>query len=326
MTPADLSIALDRYDRHLPYFLGLVTPPPGFRYRPLEVGMVPPRRDGVARHRRMLVEHEFDVAETSLASYIMARASGAPFTAIPAFPRRLFSQNHIFVRDTARIIEPRDLAGRRVAIWAFQVTMSVLARGDLQSEYGVPWREVHWVCEHPEELPWNSAEPVQIECARPGTTGAELLLSGEVDAYIDPHPPAVILRGEGGIRRLFQDPVSECVRYHQRRGYYPIMHLLVLGQELADAHPGLPRQLLAGWEAAAAMIDDFYRDPNYTSMPFGLYAHAEQQELLGDRLWTSGLRENRANLEHFIGYLHDQGLIDRELPVESLFHATVIDT
>ena len=47
----ELSIALDRYDRHIPFFMGLVKTPPSFDLRALKVGMVPPRRDGVDRHR-----------------------------------------------------------------------------------------------------------------------------------------------------------------------------------------------------------------------------------------------------------------------------------
>ena len=67
MTDMTLTIALERYDRHIPFFMGLVTPPAGITLEPLEVGMVPPRRDGVDRHRRMLADGEFDIAEVSLA-------------------------------------------------------------------------------------------------------------------------------------------------------------------------------------------------------------------------------------------------------------------
>ena len=47
----ELSFALERYDRHIPFFMGLVETPPNFDLRALEVGMVPPRRDGVDCHR-----------------------------------------------------------------------------------------------------------------------------------------------------------------------------------------------------------------------------------------------------------------------------------
>ena len=47
----ELSIALDRYDGHIPFFIGPVETPLSFDLRALEFGMVPPSRDGVDHHR-----------------------------------------------------------------------------------------------------------------------------------------------------------------------------------------------------------------------------------------------------------------------------------
>ena len=75
----------------------------GLRLRMLEVGMSHPCRDGIARHERFLRNNEFDIAETSLSSHVIATSRGAPFVGIPVFPRRLFSQNHMFVNVSAGI-------------------------------------------------------------------------------------------------------------------------------------------------------------------------------------------------------------------------------
>ena len=319
-----LSIALDRYDRHIPFFMGLVEPPPGIELEALEVGMVPPRRDGVDRHRRMLVEREFDIAEVSLASYILARQAGAPLTAVPTIPRRLFSQNHIFVNTRAGIEQPRDLAGRRVAIWAFQVTMSVLAKGDLQEEYGVPWREVTWVTQQPEEIAWQGSAD-NIERMPEGKTGVQMVLSGEVDAYINPHPPAEIF-DDARVRRLFADAPAECHRYWNRHGFYPAMHLLAIREEVADRFPDLPRQLMHLWDSARDQAYEFYVDPNYTALPFGRYAFEDMARSFTAELWPSGLAANRANLERFVDFMVDQQLLSYPVSVDSLFHRSVVDT
>ena len=42
----DITIALDRYDRHFPFFDGTVTAPEGIRYRALQVGQSDRLRDG----------------------------------------------------------------------------------------------------------------------------------------------------------------------------------------------------------------------------------------------------------------------------------------
>jgi len=49
MSELNLTIALERYDRHVPLFMGTVKAPPGINLRVLEVGMSPPRRDGIDR-------------------------------------------------------------------------------------------------------------------------------------------------------------------------------------------------------------------------------------------------------------------------------------
>jgi len=235
-----LTLALDRYDRHVPFFLGSVQAPPGLQYKALEVGMVPPRANGVDRHRRMLRDFEFDAAEVSLCSYILARTRGVPLTGVPVFPRRLYSQNHIFVNRRSGIDKPADLRGRRIGLWAFQVTMSVLAKGDLKSHYGVPWEEVRWVTGFPEEMAWDPGS-LPIERAPAGKDLAQMLVDGEIDGYIYPHPDALVQERTDKVRRLFPDADQECVRYTRSRGYYPIMHLIAVKEERLRERPSLAR-------------------------------------------------------------------------------------
>jgi 4,5-dihydroxyphthalate decarboxylase len=81
----------------------------------LEVGESIPLRHGAERHARMLQKGEFDICEVSLSSYLMAKSRGMPFTAVPVFPRRLFSQSQIWVSTDAGIGSPKDLVGRKSA-------------------------------------------------------------------------------------------------------------------------------------------------------------------------------------------------------------------
>lgn len=325
MTDSILTIALDRYDRHVPLFLGAVKPPMGLQYRALEVGMVPPRRDGLDRHRRMLHGLEFDVAEVSLASYIMAKTRGAPLVAVPVFPRRLFSQNHIFVNRNAGIRAPKDLLGKRVGIWAFQVTMSVLAKGDLKQHYGVAWEDIRWVTQYPEEVEWVG-KGLSIEQVAPGRDLAQMLVDGEIDAYIHPHPPALVQDSTDRVARLFGDSASECVSYAAKRGYYPIMHLLAVKQERVRERPSLARELMTLWDEAKRQSYDFYHDPGYALLAFARNEYEKQLATLGRDPWISGLRGNRTNLETFVEYMVDQRLLKAPVPMSELFDPSVLDT
>src|SRR5437867_5126219 len=111
----------------------------------------------------MLQKAEFDICELSLSSYLMAKSRGMPLTAIPVFPRRLFSQSQMWVNVTTGIKSPQDLIGRRVGLSTFQTTLSVLAKGDLQSEYGVAWRKIQWVVAKEETVSFKPQEGISIQ-------------------------------------------------------------------------------------------------------------------------------------------------------------------
>ena len=325
MAKLNLTIALERYDRHMPFFLGTVKLPDGLGLEPLEVGMSMAGRHGLHRHGRLL-RGEFDIAEMSLGSYVMAKARGAPFTAVPVFPRRLFSQNHMFVNVNSGIEKPTDLIGRKVSIRAFQVTMSVLAKGDLKFEYGVPWEDVHWFTQNPEEVAWTPGRPVRIEQLAKDKDPGAMLVAGEVDALIHPHPPHDLFETTDRVRRLFPDTKAECVRYFGKYGYYPIMHVMAIKEELAAREPWLPRAVIDMWEDAKAQARLWYTDPGYAMLAFARNEMEAQDKALSHDPWPSGLAVNRANLERFVMYCHDQTLIERALPVEALFHDSVLDT
>ena len=128
--------------------------------------------------RACLHDREFDFSELSLVSYIIARSRGEPLTALPVFPRRLFSQNHIWVRSDSCSLGPSDLRGKRVLVWAFQVTMSVLAKGDMRRDYGVDWREITWVTQYPEEMPWDPPKGVKVERCASVKSVRQMLVDG----------------------------------------------------------------------------------------------------------------------------------------------------
>lgn len=47
---------------------------------------------------------------------------------------------------------------------------------------------------------------------------------------------------------------------------------------------------------------------------------------MGHDPWPSGVARNRPNLERFIRYSYDQGLISGLLEVEDMFAGTMLDT
>jgi 4,5-dihydroxyphthalate decarboxylase len=318
MATPKLTIALSHYDRHVPFFDGTVQAE-GVDLNVLIVGQSDRQRDGEDRHERMLQKGEFDVCELSLSSYLMAKSRGMPFTAIPVFPRRLFSLSQMWVNVDAEIDSPKDLIGKRVGLHSFQNTLATLAKGDLQTEFDVPWRQIHWLLSKEENIPFKPETGLELELIPKDKKVGDLLESGAISAMMTPHPPQPVLRGSKKIRRLFADPKAEDLRYFRKNGFFPIMHVVAFKDDIIKKYPEAAPSLFAAFGKAKALCRAYYADPNWSWLAWGRQAFEEEQKLLGDDPWPYGLEKNRANLERFVGYSLDQGLMARKMAVEELF-------
>jgi 4,5-dihydroxyphthalate decarboxylase len=314
-------MALVHYDRHIPFFEGSVGVE-GVALTVLCVGQEVPHRDGGERHQRLLAG-EFDIGEMSFASYLMARDRGARLTAVPVFPRRLFSQSRIYVNSAAGINSPADLVGKRMGLNTFQMTPSVLTRDDLQQEYGVPWREIIWVPANAEAVPYEPGAGIRVERPPAGVRLDEMLLSGQIQAVALPHPPKSISDGDPRLRRLFADSRQEERDYYRRNGWWPIIHLLVVQEQVNQAHPWLAAALLQAFERAKEAVFRLYDDPNWSRLAWGRQYLEDELAQFGGDPWRNGLASNRPNIERFIGYTHEQGLISQPMSPESLFAETM---
>jgi len=315
MPEPKLTLAVEHYDRHIP-LLDRTVKAEGIQ---LDVRHVTVES---GRHERMLDGLEWDCAELSLSSYILAITRGGALTAIPVFPRRLFSQSQMYVNTAVGISRPQDLIGKRVGLSSFQTTLSVLAKGDLQHEYGIPLDQVNWITSTDEPVSFQAPARVSIERASQENNIETMLVHGEIDAYMVPRMPVPFVAGAPEVGRLFQDSRSEDVSYFQSNGFYPIMHLVAIKQEVANQHPKVTTALFTAFEQAKETAFRFYDDPNWSRMAWEPQLAQEEQLIMGGDTWPNGLEKNRNNLEWFIQYELDQGLIDGHLEVEDLFHSS----
>ena len=79
----------------------------------------------IAAYRRMVRQVEFDVCEIAPTTYMIARAYGAPFVALPIFVTRHFHHGGLLVRPELGIKHPKDLEGKKVGVRAYSVTTGV---------------------------------------------------------------------------------------------------------------------------------------------------------------------------------------------------------
>ena len=69
----------------------------------------------IGAFRRMVRDVEFDVCEMAPTTYMIARALGAPFIALPVFIMRRFHHGGFVVRPDSGIKVPKDLEGKTIA-------------------------------------------------------------------------------------------------------------------------------------------------------------------------------------------------------------------
>ena len=91
----------------------------------------------IGAFRRMVRDVEFDVCEMAPTTYMIARALGAPFIALPVFIMRRFHHGGFVVRPNSGIKVPKDLEGKKVGVRAYSVTTGVWTRGIFTNEYGM---------------------------------------------------------------------------------------------------------------------------------------------------------------------------------------------
>jgi 4,5-dihydroxyphthalate decarboxylase len=273
------------------------------------------------RHERFLREFEFDVAELSLSSYLVAIDQGLPVHAVPIFPRRLFSQSQMYKNVHCGIESPADLAGKKIGLSAYQNTLGVRAKGDLTHFYGVARSSVTWVTPGKEVVDVNLPADVKIETRGSMAEIEKELVAGKIQAMFVSRLPQAYRDGHPNVARLFAEPQVEEERYLREEGYFPIMHVLAFKKELAQAHPELPRALFDVFEEARSRALRRWDDPNWSMAIWGRREIERQSALCKFDPWQNGLEANRKNIERFALYSHEQGLTRRRLAPEDLFVA-----
>jgi 4,5-dihydroxyphthalate decarboxylase len=291
------------------------------------------------RHWRMARHAEFDICEANVGAYFMERdhaalaseASGqrgnsiarVALTAIPVFLHRRFRHGFLFVNAKAGIREPKDLIGKKVGGTNFQPASNIWMRGILEEEYGLPHRQVTWVVERSEDVAFTPPKDLRIEMVAPGKKLDVMLAEGELPAMLSPEIPRLFLQGDKRIVRLFPNYKDIELGYFRKTGIFPIMHVTTIKQEIVDKYPWVPTNLVKAFEEAKNIAYRRIANPRMVPIAWVRTALEEQEEVLGTDPWAYGLTPaNRKNLETVLRYTHQQGMIGKMMPLDSLFADT----
>jgi 4,5-dihydroxyphthalate decarboxylase len=269
--------------------------------------------------RRMVRGLDFDVTEMAFTTYMVAKAHGKPFTALPVFLVRGFHHGAILRGTRVEGLAPRDLEGRPCGVnRGYTVTTGVWARGILASEYGVDLSKVTWVLsgdEHVEEY----VAPPNVVPVPDGKNVPDMIAAGELAAGVG------VAADRPDLTPLIPDAEEAGYRALRERGCYPINHLVVVKDEVLAAHPGLAADLFAAYAAAkkgytGELMSGGIAEPNATDRMYQRVA-----EITGADPMPYGIAPNRAMIDQLITYAVDQKILDRAITPEDLFAAGTHD-
>ena len=283
----------------------------------------------IGAFRRMVRDVEFDICEMAPTTYMIARALGAPFIALPIFLMRRFHHGGFVVRPDSGIRIPKDLEGKSVGVRAYSVTTGVWTRGIFVNEYGLDSAKVTWVVDDEEHVT-SLKLPPNVVHAPAGKSLQSMMKAGEIQAGFA--GPAGV--GRAGPPISGWDKATEAAAaadtypelianveqveadWFRRSGIYPIHGLIVVKDDHIEQYPWLARSLMDAFVAS--------KQPYLDELKRGRGDKPEDKRyrkflsLMDDPL-PYGMTANRASIEALVSYSLQQELIPSRPQIDHVF-------
>ena len=291
---------------------------------------------------RQLKFGEFEVAEMSMSSFLIARSQGADMIALPVFPSRRLFHTELSYHVDSGIVKPEDLAGKRLGVAEYQQTAALWIRGILEHDFGVSQYKIHWYMERSEEMSHGATTgfkpPPGISFNRiaPNKSLASTLLANELDVAHVASPWALqanaldrssrIRGGDWGkIKLLFPDRMAEGTRFYKKHGFLPVNHAYIIRGDIYKKYPWVAFNLYAGFVKAKEYFNAKLVDSIPSALFFGKEYLAMTQEMFSNDPYPYGVDANRKMLETLIDFSHEQGLTTKKMKVQELFARSTLD-
>ncbi len=278
------------------------------------------KQDSSTRHWRFLRNGEFDVAELSSSSYLIARDQGFEINSLPVFLHRRFRHGFIFVNTNKGRKTPKDLIGKKIGVKSYQVSAILWLRGILEQEYGVPHKSCEWFSEIDEDVEFVPPADLKLTRLPDDKYVEKMLVSGELDAVLHPDLIEPFLEGNPNVARLFPDYKNDEIAYYKKTQIFPIMHVMGIRNSIVEKYPWVPVELYKAFDEAKRIGMRRMENPRIAPVVWYREAWEEQEELLGKDPWQYGMTDkNIHNLETLVGYSREQGLMKNKMSLDELF-------
>jgi 4,5-dihydroxyphthalate decarboxylase len=278
----------------------------------------------IAAFRRMVRQVEFDVCEIAPTTYIIARAYGAPFIALPLFVTRRFHHSGLLVRPDAGIKHPKDLEGRKVGVRAYSVTTGVWTRGILIDEYGLDSSKITWVVDDEEHVTQLKLPPNVVH-APEGRSLADMMAAGELAAGFDANagigrsgsPTGGWKQLEANYPELFPNAEELEAAWYKKTSIYPMHGTVVVKDEILNAHPWIAQSLYNAFSKAKTLWLTRLRSGEANTVSDKKYR--QLSKIVGDDPLPFGMMQNLSTIQALEDTAFKQKLTPRRMPIGEIF-------
>ena len=326
MSRLSLVFACTPYDRMQALFTGQVIP------EGISLNMLPLVVEET--FWRQLRHSEFDVSEMSLSSLILSKSRGEErFIALPVFTSRFFRHSCAYVHKGSGIQSPEDLKGKVVGVPEYQMTAALWLRGLLQHSYGVKPSQIRWRAgglEQPgrtEKLPLCLPEEIEYRPIPADRTLSSMLENGEIDALFTARAPSSFFSSPERVGRLFPDYLKDEEKYFKDTGMFPIMHCVVIREDVYQKAPWAASSLFKAMCQAKDLAMERLQSSEAlaTMLPWQMAEVERTRRIMGEDWWPYGFEKNRKVLQAACDYSYEQGLAHRRVQARELFAPETLD-
>jgi 4,5-dihydroxyphthalate decarboxylase len=195
----------------------------------------------------MIRRLEYDLSEMAVVSALQAFAFGKPLVLLPAVVASRFQRGCLIRHRDRPLAGPEALVGRRIGVRSFTQTTGMWVRAALYEDHGLLADEMRWRVSEGAHLDEYLSPPF-VEWDHSGKSLPDQLRDGDIAAAImgadlprDPEFVPVLADHEAADRA-----------WHDRHGWVPINHMVVVRADVAEAEPEAVRAAYGLIKEAAA--------------------------------------------------------------------------
>jgi hypothetical protein len=246
----------------------------------------------------MVRNEAYDVSELAVVTCLQAIAYDRPVVLLPAVVASRFQRGCLIANASRDILQPGDLAGRRIGVRAYTQTTGMWIRAHLSEDHDVSPDAVHWITRDGAHVEQYS-DPDFVERSVGDEPLQDLLRHGVVDAIVMGND----LPSGGEFVPVIRDAAERDEKWWQQHGFMPINHMVVVTRSLCRRDPGAVRAAYDLLRRSDGAVTRVAGEPSPTM--FGIEALTEPMSYIIDACVEQGLLPHRLTTDEVFGAARD---------------------